>query len=142
MPGIHCIYKRHLPLLSFSESQHHRQSRLSASERSRQKTCPMGRAVSEDCQAASAALLHSVNPLPSITRFARLIPLPRAARCKSPPGCLLIAHEVLRLKPFIDQTEVQVLQISLPDFLCDMRIDWSRKANNYNMAHNITICSW
>ncbi len=32
----------------------------------------MGRAVSEDCQAASAALLHPVNPLPSITRFARL----------------------------------------------------------------------
>ena len=28
----------------------------------------MGRAVSEDCQPASAALLHSVNPLPSITR--------------------------------------------------------------------------
>ena len=33
MPGIHCIYKRHLPLSSFSESQHHRRSRLSASER-------------------------------------------------------------------------------------------------------------
>ena len=32
----------------------------------------MGRAVSEDCQPASAALLHSVNPLPLITRFARL----------------------------------------------------------------------
>ena len=32
----------------------------------------MGRAVSEDCQPASAALLHPVNPLPSITRFARL----------------------------------------------------------------------
>ena len=32
----------------------------------------MGRAVSEDCQAASAALLHPVNPLPFITRFARL----------------------------------------------------------------------
>ena len=31
-----------------------------------------GRAVSEDCQAASAALLHPVNPLPSITRSARL----------------------------------------------------------------------
>ena len=37
-----------------------------------QKTCPMGRAVSEDCQPASAALLHSVNPLPAITRSARL----------------------------------------------------------------------
>jgi len=33
VPGIHCIYKRHLPLSSFSESQHHRRSRLSASER-------------------------------------------------------------------------------------------------------------
>ena len=32
----------------------------------------MGRAESEDCQSASAALLHSVNPLPSITRSARL----------------------------------------------------------------------
>ena len=32
----------------------------------------MGRAVSEDCQPASATLLHSVNPLPLITRFARL----------------------------------------------------------------------
>ena len=32
----------------------------------------MGREVSEDCQPASAALLHSVNPLPSITRSARL----------------------------------------------------------------------
>ena len=32
----------------------------------------MGRAVSEDCLAASATLLHPVNPLPSITRFARL----------------------------------------------------------------------
>ena len=32
----------------------------------------MGRGVSEDCQAASAALLHPVNPLPSITRSARL----------------------------------------------------------------------
>ena len=32
----------------------------------------MGRAVSEDCQPASAALLHSVNPLPFITRSARL----------------------------------------------------------------------
>ena len=31
-----------------------------------------GRAVSEDCQAASATLLHSVNPLPFITRSARL----------------------------------------------------------------------
>ena len=58
----------------------------------------MGRAVSEDCQAASATLLHPVNPLPSITRSARLIPLPRAARCKSPLGCLLIAHEVWRLE--------------------------------------------
>ena len=29
----------------------------------------MGRAVSEDCQSASAALLHPVNPLPSITRY-------------------------------------------------------------------------
>ena len=60
----------------------------------------MGRAVSEDCQPASAALLHPVNPLPSITRFARLIPLPRAARCKSPLGCLLIAHEIWRLSSF------------------------------------------
>ena len=60
----------------------------------------MGRAVSEDCQPASAALLHSVYPLPFITRSARLNPLPRAARCKSPLGCLLIAHEVWRLKPF------------------------------------------
>ena len=33
-----------------------------------------------------------------ITRSARLIPLPRAARCKSPLGCLLIAHEVWRLE--------------------------------------------
>ena len=32
----------------------------------------MGRAESEDCQAASAALLHPVNPLPFITRSARL----------------------------------------------------------------------
>ena len=32
----------------------------------------MGRAESEDCQPASAALLHPVNPLPSITRSARL----------------------------------------------------------------------
>ena len=56
----------------------------------------MDRAVSEDCQPASAALLHSVNPLPFITRSARLNPLPRAARCKSPLGCLLIAHEVGR----------------------------------------------
>jgi len=32
----------------------------------------MGRAVSEDCQPASALLLHPVNPLPSITRSARL----------------------------------------------------------------------
>ena len=32
----------------------------------------MGRAVSEDCQPASAALLHPVNPLPFITRSARL----------------------------------------------------------------------
>lgn len=32
----------------------------------------MGRAVSEDCQAASAMLLHPVNPLPFITRSARL----------------------------------------------------------------------
>ena len=60
----------------------------------------MGRAVSEDCQPASATLLHSVNPFPSITRSARLTPLPRAARCKSPPGCLLIAHEVWRLSSF------------------------------------------
>ena len=60
----------------------------------------MSRAESEDCQPASAALLHPVNPLPSITRSARLIPLPRAARCKSPPGCLLIAHEVWRLSSF------------------------------------------
>ena len=60
----------------------------------------MGRAVSEDCQAASATLLHPVNPLPFITRSARLNPLPRAARCKSPLGCLLIAHEVWRLSPF------------------------------------------
>ena len=42
------------------------------SRASRQKTCPMGRAVSEDCQPASAALLHPVNPLPLITRFPRL----------------------------------------------------------------------
>ena len=61
------------------------------------RLAPMGRAVSEDCQAASATLLHPVNPLPFITRFARLIPLPRAARCRSPLGCLLIAHEVWRL---------------------------------------------
>ena len=32
----------------------------------------MGRAVSEDCLAASATLLHPVNPLPFITRSARL----------------------------------------------------------------------
>ena len=32
----------------------------------------MGRAVSEDCQAASATLLHPVNPLTFITRSARL----------------------------------------------------------------------
>ena len=42
------------------------------SRTSRQKTCPMGRAVSEDCQPASALLLHPVNPLPSITRSVRL----------------------------------------------------------------------
>ena len=47
-------------------------SRQDFGQHSCQKTCPMGRAVSEDCQAASATLLHPVNPLPSITRFARL----------------------------------------------------------------------
>ncbi len=71
----------------------------------------MGRAVSEDWQPASAALLHPVNPLPSITRSARLIPLPRAARCKSPLGCLLIAHEVWRLKPFPLRSKVIRLQL-------------------------------
>ena len=35
-----------------------------------------------------------------ITRSARLNPLPRAARCKSPLGCLLIAHEVWSLSAF------------------------------------------
>ena len=85
MPVIHCIYKRHLLLLSFSESQHYRRSRLSVSERTQ----------------------------PSITRFARLIPLPRAARCKSPPGCLLIAHEVWRLSPFSSGKSCE-----LRDFAC------------------------
>ena len=47
-------------------------SRQDFSQHSCQKTCPMGRAVSEDCQPASAALLDSVNPLPFATRFARL----------------------------------------------------------------------
>ena len=47
-------------------------SRQDFSQHSCQKTCPMGRAVSEDCQPASAALLHSVNPLALTTRFARL----------------------------------------------------------------------
>ena len=74
----------------------------------------MDRAVSEDCQAASAALLHSVNHLPSMTRFARLIPLPRAARYKSPPGCLLIAHEVWRLKPLSLRSKVIRLQLAMP----------------------------
>ena len=73
-------------------------ARQDFSRTSRQKTCPMGRAESEDCQAASATLQHPVNPLPFITRSARLTPLTRAARCKSPLGCLLIAHEVWRLK--------------------------------------------
>ena len=58
--------------MAFYESHSHRRSRLSASERTQQ----------------------------SITRSARLIPLPRAARCKSPLGCLLIAHEVWRLSSF------------------------------------------
>ena len=74
----------------------------------------MGRAGSEDCQPASAAILHLVNPLEFITRFARLIPLPRAARCKSPLGCLLIAHEVLRLKPFPLRSKVIRLQLAMP----------------------------
>ena len=47
-------------------------SRQDFSKQNFQKTCPMGRAVSEDWQPASAALLHSVNPLPFTTRFARL----------------------------------------------------------------------
>ena len=64
----------------------HRRSRLSASERTQ----------------------------PSITRFARLIPLPRAARCKSPLGCLLIAHEVWRLKPFPLRSKVIRLQQFMP----------------------------
>ena len=64
--------KRHLPSASFYESLSHRRSRLSVSKRTQ----------------------------PSITRSARLTPLPRAARCKSPLGCLLIAHEVWRLSSF------------------------------------------
>ena len=42
------------------------------SQQSRQKTCPMGRAESEDCHSVSAALQQNANPLPLITRFARI----------------------------------------------------------------------
>ena len=51
---------------------HKLNARQDFSQHSCQKTCPMGRAESEDCQSASATLLHPVNPLPSITRSARL----------------------------------------------------------------------
>ena len=78
----------------------HKSTRQDFSQHIYLKTCPLGRAVSEDCQPASTALLHPVNPLPSITRSARLIPLPRVARCKSPLGYLLIAHEAWRLSSF------------------------------------------
>ena len=61
MPGFVVYIKRHLPSAPFFESHSHRRSRLSVSERTQ----------------------------PSITRSARLIPLQRAARCKSPPGCSL-----------------------------------------------------
>ena len=100
------IYNRHLPNSLRSVGNLHQILKLSlnpCTNKTRGKTSAgqavrrlalMGRAVSEDCQAVSATLLHPVNPLPSITRSARLIPLPRAARCKSPLGCLLIAHEV------------------------------------------------
>ena len=52
-----------------------------------------------------AALLYKVknppvNNIPAFGQDIENIPLPRAARCKSPPGCLLIAHEVWRLSPF------------------------------------------
>ena len=70
MPGFVVYINRHLSSAPFFESHSHRRSRLSVSERTQ----------------------------PSITRSARLIPLPRAARCKSPLGCLLIAHEVWRLE--------------------------------------------
>ena len=83
MPGFVVYIKRHLPSAPFFESHSHRRSRLSLNERTQ----------------------------PSITRSARLIPLQRAARCKSPPGCLLIAHEVWRLKPFPLRSKVIRLQL-------------------------------
>ena len=67
--------------------------------------------ISGTCPLAKASLSRRQ---PSITRFARLIPLPRAARCKSPLGCLLIAHEVWRLKPFPLRSKVIRLQFAMP----------------------------
>ena len=90
----------------------------------------MGRAVSEDCQAVSATLLHPVNPLPSITRSARLIPLPRAARCKSPLGCLLIAHEVWRLSSFPPPGKFGNKRTLLPDLYNSTHHQKSGKCEN------------
>ena len=57
--------------LSLNPRTHKAPGKTSASTAVR-RLALMGRAVSEDCQPASATLLHSVNPLPFITRFARL----------------------------------------------------------------------
>ena len=84
--GLRCIYKRHSSSSDRKRIVSNRRSRLSASERRQ----------------------------PSITRFARLIPLPRAARCKSPLDCLLIAYEVWRLKPFPLRSKVIRLQLAMP----------------------------
>ena len=86
MPGFVVYIKRHSSSSDRKRIVSNRRSRLSVSERTQ----------------------------PSITRFARLIPLPRAARCKSPPGCLLIAHEVRRLKPFPLRSKVIRLQLAMP----------------------------
>jgi len=61
-------------------------------------TCPLAKASLSSHRRSRLSVSERTQPY--ITRFARLIPLPRAARCKSPLGCLLIAHEVWRLKPF------------------------------------------
>jgi len=53
-----------------------------------------------------------------ITRSARLIPLPRAARSKSPLGCLLIAHEVWRLSSFFPGKFCELRDFAYGQNLC------------------------